>query len=1049
MCLLLAVAVYSIVSQAGAEEGPQGELDELIIESPTHIDDLAMKAVKEYSRQIREQEGGMGAVCSKDEHCTDETQKGQHAGWVCGRNGRCKPNNTDVDDACRWGLHTCMHKEGSAMRAFAEEEVRNRLGKLDKDEDTMGNKLQTALLPAPAQMMMALPPPPSMNNESTEDEVNQVAELQQSAEGGQLTPAREAFVNSLALVDDVSQGALAASGALPSDTKEWLPLAKVGKERVTRRPFYNYWDKEDRSWRVATATAEHEQLVNASKYEKARAFPNTKDMELMEWFKKGGGILSFAEPSGDPKKARGAAYRTLLATEEISENDLLLEVPLKLTLNQLTVRNIPTNEGHYLGHYLGGMFGRNQEWGLASLLLYELSKGNSSRWWPFIRTLDMHVLSKRTLRELRGTFLAEKLREWEFEAEVMMKNINKVVEEKDHMGRIKKWSTRKEMRWALWVVRRHSIWVTKVTTGKKIRALVPFANYLRHRRGAGGHISVGLDNKIRVNVGSGGESTDNRGFSVGQELLIDHGPYSDTETMLRYHEVDDTLSDADRNPNNRISVKLPGTKDMNAEDIFWEWTSTKEWRRFMKYPPKQSDLWRLANKLQLYGEEWDEEEQKAISQANQQVIGALPFSIEQVPAEEQLMLLGHASTEEEAQLIVYGHVRDSNRVAQLYTAPDPEEDERAAKAMEEMADAMVQLQEAVAAGHTDPSVLEVINETKAFFLHGVQPKRGLDALDKYMMRKRTMMDECGNATEHWISFCDRSDLGGVKTSDKNGQHCVSPHLLCALRVHTMNETEMDIVCPMQKGAFWTSDPEDRKCEGGGFNWTLAVSQENENATIQALRGTLTALLEDYSSSEEQDAPIIDAYRSTVGSLDEGHLMSLIRFNSVLVRQREKVLLRETISWLDDRLANLGNVTYQIEEVRRKEEARKQRIKERKAWRKRIKEELSKPVPVSSIVINLGKEAGGEVNFTWYEGQSIEDAALEFGVKHGLTYSGLDQLKAAARPRVPKQKRIVFFMPVVLADGIRAAIRVNEGENATLIADKFCARHEVEEVSNGN
>ena len=33
----------------------------------------------------------------------------------------------------------------------------------------------------------------------------------------------------------------------------------------------------------------------------------------------------------------------------------------------------------------------------------------------------------------------------------------------------------------------------------------------------------------------------------------------------------------------------------------------------MKYPPKQSDLWRLANKLQLYGEEWDEEEQKAIS----------------------------------------------------------------------------------------------------------------------------------------------------------------------------------------------------------------------------------------------------------------------------------------------------------------------------------------------------------------------------------------------------------------------------------------------------
>ena len=541
-------------------------------------------------------------------------------------------------------------------------------------------------------------------------------------------------------------------------------------------------------------------------------------------------------------------------------------------------------------------------------------------------------------------------------------------------------------------------------------------------------------------------------MAIYKELLIDQGPYSDTETMLRFHDVDDVSSDAARNPHNRISIKLPGTKDMNAGDIFWEWTSTKAWRRFMKYPPKQSDLWRLANKLQLYGEEWDEEEQKAISQANARVIGSLPFSVEQVPAEEQLMLLGRASTEEEAQIMVYGHVRDSNKVAQLYTAPDPEEDERAAKAMEEMADAMVQLQEAVAAGHTDPSVLEVINETKSFFLHGVQPKRGLDAVDKFMMRKRTMMDQCGNASEHWVSFC--GGLGGHSDEDGDGAaaaaaaaaaHCVSPHLLCALRVHTMNETDMDVVCPMQKGAFWVSDPEDRKCEGGGFNWTIGVSQENENITIQALRGTLSALLEDYTSTEDEDNTMIDAYESTVGSLDEGHLMSWIRYNAVLVRHREKVLLRETIAWLDDRSANLGNLTYQIEEVRRKEEVRKERVKERQAWRERIKEELSRPVPVASIMINLGEEAGGEVNFTWFEGQSLEDAALEFGVKHGLTYDGLDQLKAAARPRIPKQKHVAFFMPVVLADGIRAAIRVNTGENATLVADQFCARHAVDEV----
>ena len=73
--------------------------------------------------------------------------------------------------------------------------------------------------------------------------------------------------------------------------------------------------------------------------------------------------------------------RRLQAAEDITPNDLLIEVPLKLTLNQLTVRNIPTNQGHYLGHYMGGVFGKNQDWGLAALLLYELHKGNSSRWY--------------------------------------------------------------------------------------------------------------------------------------------------------------------------------------------------------------------------------------------------------------------------------------------------------------------------------------------------------------------------------------------------------------------------------------------------------------------------------------------------------------------------------------------------------------------------------------------------------------------------------------------------------------------------------------------
>jgi hypothetical protein len=143
----------------------------------------------------------------------------------------------------------------------------------------------------------------------------------------------------------------------------------------------------------------------------------------------------------------------------------------------------------------------------------------------------------------------------------------------------------------------------------------------------------------------------------------------------------------------------------------------------------------------MAGEEFDEEEQKIVSGVNNAILKKLPYSVDMIPAEEQLMLLGHASTAEEASLILTGG-RERTIVPQLYSAPDPEEDERAARAIEEMADLMLQLQESVAAGSTDPSVLQVINESTAFFEFGVQPKRGLDAVDKLLMRKKTLMDHC-------------------------------------------------------------------------------------------------------------------------------------------------------------------------------------------------------------------------------------------------------------------------------------------------------------------
>ncbi len=66
------------------------------------------------------------------------------------------------------------------------------------------------------------------------------------------------------------------------------------------------------------------------------------------------------------------------------------------------------------------------------------------------------------------------------------------------------------------------------------------------------------------------------------------------------------------NPDNFVRLMLPGAqgeRDDLSSFFFRKWKSTMElWRRQMHYPPKQSDLWRMAKELNLFGYEvggWD------------------------------------------------------------------------------------------------------------------------------------------------------------------------------------------------------------------------------------------------------------------------------------------------------------------------------------------------------------------------------------------------------------------------------------------------------------
>ena len=243
---------------------------------------------------------------------------------------------------------------------------------------------------------------------------------------------------------------------------------------------------------------------------------------------------------------------------------------------------------------------------------------------------------------------------------------------------------------------------------------------------------------------------------------------------------------------------------------------------------------------------------------------------------------------------------------------------------------------------------------------------------------------------------------------------------------------------MQKGAFWVQDDEERKCEGGGFDWEVAISSHNENMTIQALLDTLTALQSGYETSIAEDTRILANSDDGIGKE-----LSPTRRASVSLRKREKELIESVIDFLDTRRRNLDNITYQIDIVRKKEEDRKRRIAERKAWRERIFEELEKK-PLVEIPVDLG--AGKKATYTVMEGDDIEKTAMAFGIENQLTYAGLDQIKAIAKQRIAAipQHPIEFFMPVILADGVRVAIRVNRGRkrdsgSGQVLRKAWCSR----------
>lgn len=180
---------------------------------------------------------------------------------------------------------------------------------------------------------------------------------------------------------------------------------------------------------------------------------------------------------------------------------------------------------------------------------------------------------------------------------------------------------------------------------------------------------------------------------------------------------------------------------------------------------------------------------------------------------------------------------------QLYTAPDPEEDPEAQRAMENLASLALQIHSVISSGNIILNATKaVLNHTKEFFQHGIVPQSGLDELDDFLLKKIGMVLHCGASDDMQI---------------RHGN--VTEELFCAMRVHLMNETEVHTFCPAD-ARIWNDN-----CQDVEFMNYTAISENNELAVIEAFRASISGLLHSYPSTADDDKEMLKKHFAALGA----------------------------------------------------------------------------------------------------------------------------------------------------------------------------------------
>lgn len=841
----------------------------------------------------------------------------------------------------------------------------------------------------------------------------------------QVMVAEQHEAASIAFMEDIGIGAISKAGALPLGNEgEWLDFAesKLKKE--------NDLDYQALLWEKGSELTENAQRERGG-------INITYEEELLkgleEWFEKGGGRLNFAKPNVSTSDGF-----SLVATEDVGEFEPIISMPMKLIMCKQTARNVLIkNRGKYLGEELQKTFEKNELWGMTIFLLHEYYKevaGDGSKWGPFIKTLRMRYLTTDAINAIKGTIAAHRTNEWLKGSDKFMwwsvgtdgpcsptTGICKT-KPKDRGGDSR--FNIHQIRWAYWVVKQNAVKIKQVATGLEFVALIPYYHMLKKNFGTGGGITFDLDGTISVRAG--------RDQEEGLPLSIHPGNFSDAEIFLRYYTVPKV-----KNPNTEIKLKLPGTipegskfhycmkgsekekrgdeckGSYKSESMFWKSKVLTEWRKLMNLPPRLQELRMWATRLHLYG---GKEEMDLLSNANMALAG-LPLPVDQMPAEEQLMMLGVAKDNKEAALIVSGPNGGEKAAPQLYSAPDPEEDPEARRGMENLATLALQAQSSIAGGNTVLNATQVVlNATKDFFQHGVLPMAGLDELDNFLLKKIGMLSHCGFEND-------------MKITDDN----ITEELFCAMRVHLMNESEMGVFCPNDVFVW------EENCLNVEFMNYTAISEHNEMQVIEALRNSANGLLSAYPNTVEEDLTLLRDVED--GTLDIGPILHA----SYKFRFREKSILLNALEFLEnyeEKVKN-GTVSFQLELKRKEREEADIRSAAHKKFVQDIREQAAIIPELAYVEVDLGLENQPKANLTLQEGKDIKQTVIEFCRKYGVQQNYVATLESGLRKRVKSPPPLVLQLGVIIpATGDRKILAIPEGKNATVETGVFCTQNEV-------